>query len=256
MLPAGGRDASCATLTRGLLLVPIPKKQTELLFSISIYAQELSAAEGACSYTGTRGIKTGKRNTLEDRDKMGGVNWSLHRCCNKDQTVFIAVTGVFVLVILALTGGKVHGIKVDTNEGGETMTSGGWSSCILPAGYLGSSFWGMVLVIMSTGYWSRRIAAIALGFLLLLIAVWLLDQFTVVDGLEYFILFMGVMNGLYSVYDIYDDTIARALPKSDAEKFARECPCPCNGRMWGVIWILISFGFLGLAMYFSLLVLD
>ncbi|PPD82826.1 hypothetical protein GOBAR_DD20238 [Gossypium barbadense] len=39
---------------------------------------------------------------------------------------------------------------------------------------------------------------------------------------------IGVMNSLFSVYDIYD-LISRGVNSSDAEKFAEICPYPCNG---------------------------
>lgn len=58
-----------------------------------------------------------------------------------------------------LTCGKVEGMEVNVNEGGVTHTRGGKQWFILPAGYLGSSFWGMVLVVASTNYLTLRIAA-------------------------------------------------------------------------------------------------
>ncbi|KAJ6875043.1 hypothetical protein NC652_034699 [Populus alba x Populus x berolinensis] len=66
------------------------------------------------------------------------------------------------------------------------------------------------------------------------------------------IILAGVMNSLFSVYDIYDDLISRRVHSSDAEKFAEACPCPCNGAGWGFIWGVISFLFLCGAMYLGL----
>ncbi|GAA0157432.1 hypothetical protein LIER_38458 [Lithospermum erythrorhizon] len=111
--------------------------------------------------------------------------------------------------------------------------------------------------------------------------VWLLQETTSVKILRYVILFIGVMNSLFSVYgkplpsllnvdtkigsltyvfyncvDIYDDTISRRVNSSDAEKFAEVCPCPCNGVAWGVIWGMISFVFLCIAMYLGLVILS
>ncbi|KAH7288912.1 hypothetical protein KP509_31G049400 [Ceratopteris richardii] len=115
--------------------------------------------------------------------------WELQGCCNHNQVVFIATVGAFIFAILALwrtplltpfklitvflheashaiacilTCGKVEGIKVDANEGGATYTRGGLQWIILPAGYLGSSFWGMILVLASTDLLSARIAAACL----------------------------------------------------------------------------------------------
>ncbi|RYR67814.1 hypothetical protein Ahy_A03g014245 [Arachis hypogaea] len=55
---------------------------------------------------------------------------------------------------------------------------------------------------------------------------------------------------------IYDDLISRRVHSSDAEKFAQECPCPCSGVGWGVIWGLISFVFLCGAVYLGAVILS
>ncbi|GJX33996.1 hypothetical protein Tco_0245553 [Tanacetum coccineum] len=156
-----------------------------------------------------------------------------------------------------LTCGEVMGMEVHANEGGVTQTRGGIYWLILPAGYLGSSFWGMALIVASTNLISARIAAgclaaallivlfvaknwtlrgLCIGFIVFLAIVWVLQEKTTIHILKYVILFIGVMNSLFSVYDIYDDLISRRVNSSDAEKFAEICPCPCNGVGWGVIW--------------------
>ncbi|CAA2955544.1 uncharacterized protein LOC111407985 [Olea europaea subsp. europaea] len=231
-------------------------------------------------------------------------NWELKNCCQHDQKVFLATIGVFTLVILALwrtflltpfklitvflheashaiacklTCGKVEGIQVHANEGGVTQTRGGVYWLILPAGYLGSSFWGMVLILASTNLLTARIAdgclilsllivlciaknwtlrGLCIGFIIFIGIVWVLQEMTKVRILRYIILFMGVMNSLFSVYDIYDDLICRRVHSSDAEKFAELCPCPCNGAAWGVIWGMISFIFLCGAIYLGLVILS
>ncbi|GLU01610.1 hypothetical protein SLE2022_189120 [Rubroshorea leprosula] len=232
------------------------------------------------------------------------ANWELQSCCNHDQKVFMATIGIFTVVILALwrtvllmpfklitvflheashaiacklTCGDVEGIQVHANEGGLTLTRGGIYWLILPAGYLGSSFWGMVLILASTNLLTAKIAAgcfalslfivlfvaknwtlrgLCIGFIIFLVVIWLLQEYTKVRILRYVILFIGVMNSLFSVYDIYDDLISRRVNSSDAEKFADLCPCPCNGVGWGVIWGIISFVFLCGAMYLGLVILS
>ncbi|KAJ6831186.1 uncharacterized protein M6B38_350740 [Iris pallida] len=232
------------------------------------------------------------------------VNWELKHCCNHDQVVFIATIGVFTVVILCLwrtvlltpfklitvflheashaiacklTCGQVEGIQVHANEGGATQTRGGIYWVILPAGYLGSSFWGMVFILASTKILTAKIAAgcfiaaliivlfvaknwllrgLCIGFILFLAIIWVLQEYTKARILRYAILFIGVMNSLFSVYDIYDDLISRRVNSSDAEKFAEVCPCPCNGVGWGMIWGLISFILLCGAMYLGLVILS
>lgn len=102
--------------------------------------------------------------------------------------------------------------------------------------------------------WTLR--GLCIGFVLFLAVVWILQETTKIKILRYIILFIGVMNSLFSVYDIYDDLISRRVNSSDAEKFAEVCPCPCTGVGWGVIWGLISFLFLCGATYLSLVILS
>ncbi|XP_076902753.1 uncharacterized protein LOC143557600 [Bidens hawaiensis] len=169
------------------------------------------------------------------------------------------------------------GMEVHANEGGVTQTRGGIYWLILPAGYLGSSFWGMLLILASTDLLTARIAAgclaaallivlfiaknwtlrgLCIGFIIFIAIVWVLQEKTTVRILRYVILFIGVMNSLFSVYDIYDDLISRRVNSSDAEKFAEICPCPCNGVAWGVIWGMISFTFLSASVYLGLVILS
>ncbi|XP_061952596.1 uncharacterized protein LOC133675281 isoform X2 [Populus nigra] len=221
-------------------------------------------------------------------------NWELRNCCNHEQVVFLVTVSVCAVVILALwrtvllrpfklvtvflheashaiacklTCGHVEGIQVHADEGGTTQTRGGIYWLILPAGYLGSSFWGMVLILASTNLLTARIAAgcfiasllvvllvaknwtlrgLCIGFVLFLGVVWVLQETTKVHILRYIILFI----------DIYDDLISRRDHSSDAEKFAEACPCPCNGAGWGFIWGVISFLFLCGAMYLGLVILS
>jgi hypothetical protein len=112
---------------------------------------------------------------------------------------------------------------------------------------------------LSWFYISDDCASLISGFITFLIIIWILQELTVlrhVKLLRYTILFMGVMNCLFSVYDIYDDLISRRVNSSDAEKFADICPCPCNGVGWGVIWGFISFIFLLAAVYLGLVSLS
>ncbi|XP_026660288.1 uncharacterized protein LOC103706624 isoform X2 [Phoenix dactylifera] len=176
-----------------------------------------------------------------------------------------------------LTCGQVEGMEVHADEGGVTRTRGGIYWLILPAGYLGSSFWGMVFVLASTNLIATRIAAgcfivallivlfvaknwtlrgLCIGFIIFLAIIWVLQETTKVRILRYVVLFIGVMNSLFSVYDIYDDLISRRVHSSDAEKFAEIFPCPCSGVAWGVIWGLISFVFLCGSIYLGLVILS
>ncbi|XP_071901806.1 uncharacterized protein [Coffea arabica] len=222
------------------------------------------------------------------------ANWELKHCCNHEQVVFLTFLGVCSVVILALwrtvlmmpfklitvfiheashaiacklTCGHVEGIQVHADEGGATHTRGGVYWFILPAGYLGSSFWGMVLILASTNLLTARIAAgclavalvivlfiaknwtlrgLCIGFIVFIAIVWVLQETTRIRILRYIILFI----------DIYGDLISRRVHISDAEKFAEVCPCPCNGVGWGVIWGFISLLFLCAAAYLGMVILS
>ncbi|CAI7933547.1 unnamed protein product [Closterium sp. NIES-54] len=140
---------------------------------------------------------------------------------------------------------------------------------------LGSSFWGMVLVLCATNKWTTLVIAVILcitlfitlflaknntlrilcvGFLLLFGLFFFLEYGITlsVHPLNLAILFIGIMNCLFSIYDIYDDLISRRVNSSDAEVFARTCPCPFNGVCWGVIWGVISLLLAGAAVYLGL----
>ena len=155
------------------------------------------------------------------------------------------------------TGGRVESISLDPREGGVTHMRGGVSAITLPAGYLGSSLIGGLLIFCGFNIVASKVASIVLGvcFLLtlwwgkkdwltiltiltavgLLIAFWFIDQ---ANALRFFVLFIGVMSSLYSVWDICDDLIWRKINSSDASQFAKKYGG--SSQCWGVIWSIIS----------------
>lgn len=134
---------------------------------------------------------------------------------------------------------------------------GGLSAITLPAGYLGSSLIGGLLIFCGFNIVASKVASIVLGvcFLLtlwwgkkdwltiltiltaigLIIAFWFIDQ---ANALRFYILFVGVMSSLYSVWDICDDLIWRKVNSSDATQFAKKYGG--SSQCWGVIWSIIS----------------
>ncbi|XP_038893475.1 uncharacterized protein LOC120082285 isoform X1 [Benincasa hispida] len=236
-------------------------------------------------------------------------NWELKHCCNHEQVVFLITVSVCTVVILALwrtillkpfklvtvflheashaivcklTCGHVEGIQVHADEGGATQTRGGVYWLILPAGYIGSSFWGMLLILASTNLLTSRIAAgcflvsllvvlcvaknwtlrgLCIGFIIFLGVIWVLQETTK----KLIVCFVQTHNEMETKTDhfIYQNCRCNEQPvlslrvhSSDAEKFAEVCPCPCNGVGWGIIWGFISFIFLCGAMYLGLVILS
>ena len=70
------------------------------------------------------------------------------------------------------TGGKVESISLDPHEGGVTHMRGGISAFTLPAGYLGSSLIGALLIFCGFNIVASKIASIVLGVCFLLTLWW------------------------------------------------------------------------------------
>ncbi|EKD20926.1 uncharacterized protein L3040_005861 [Drepanopeziza brunnea f. sp. 'multigermtubi'] len=159
------------------------------------------------------------------------------------------------------TGGRVKSISLDPREGGVTHMYGGISAITLPAGYLGSSLIGALLIFCGFNIVASKIASIALGvcFLLtlwwarrdwltiltvllavgLLLACWFIQH---AEALRFVVLFIGVMSALYSVWDICDDLILRKVNESDASVFSQRYGG--SSQCWGVIWSIVSLCFM------------
>jgi len=172
-----------------------------------------------------------------------------------------------------LTCGSVESMEVHGNEGGLTKTRGGNRFIILSAGYLGSAFWGMVCVIAAGDFYGVQVAAFFLSlallislffarsmvlvattvfFLLLIAGFWACTILTTFNGLRFVILLIGVMSGFFSIYDCYDDLLARRVNESDATMLANHTHT--SSRCWGFIWAVLSICFMALGIYLSLVV--
>jgi len=117
---------------------------------------------------------------------MIDVNWNLSGCCDGAIILFLCLyagyslfTMFFMNTIVVkpmklvsifihemghasaawLTCGSVDKIEVYQNEGGVTNFRGGWKPAIVPAGYVGVSFWGGVFVALSGSQLGATIAA-------------------------------------------------------------------------------------------------
>ena len=175
--------------------------------------------------------------------------------------------------ILNPKGAKIQSIEVNPDEGGSTKMKGGNLYLALPAGYLGSSFWGSLMIVAGFNVTFSKVVAGIIMFCMLLILYWaknwLTRGMTVLTmailgvlwwfkdgiGLRYFVLFLGVMSALYSLWDIVEDLIVRRVNESDAAMFSKIC---CKGaipaQVWGVIWFLISMVFVAAAIIIALIV--
>lgn len=71
-----------------------------------------------------------------------------------------------------LTGAKIEAIKLDPNEGGVTKMRGGNPYMTLPAGYIGSMFWGAIMVFAGFNVLASKIVSIAVGLTMIATLWW------------------------------------------------------------------------------------
>lgn len=145
-----------------------------------------------------------------------------------------------------MTCGKVSGMEIGLDEGGVTKYRGGWRSLITPAGYIGGAFWGAAAVLSCTNLTASYVASclflvgllvalakarngimrfLSLLFIVILggsLALAFLHILRIVPLLN---LFLGVFLCVFSIYDIYDDTIRRTVAQSDASTCSSLYPC-------------------------------
>ena len=164
-----------------------------------------------------------------------------------------------------LTGGSVHQIEVFSNAGGVTRYRGGCRCIITSAGFLGEALWGMFFVVMSGG---RKTATVAAGVLIACLLVSLcyspnrtmvilavfyslftfaciwIEWYIFTPLLHFVILYFGVFMSYIATTDIYEHTVVRVSPGSDAyalyEEYGRCCLPRCVGFSWFLTAILLQ----------------
>ncbi|KAJ3360981.1 hypothetical protein GGF32_007914 [Allomyces javanicus] len=168
------------------------------------------------------------------------------------------------------TGAKIESIEVNPDEGGATRIRGGSACLVLPAGYIGSSVFGSLLVFCSFNPVACKVAASIVGLSLLATLWWARDNFTraltifwivvlvgewvLRDGvwLGSFVIAVGTMSVAYSFWDMIEDLIRRRVNHSDAAIFAKRYGC--TPQFWGVFWFFISLLILAFAVIMAMLV--
>jgi hypothetical protein len=192
-------------------------------------------------------------------------------------------------VAVWLTCNKVHSIEVHADQGGVTKWSTTRlrfsNHFVLPAGYLGSAAWGGAILVCSvasqeaayaitfvlmffllvalgysicagTGEQGCTLPALSIGLLVIFSALLSVCFFTEWQHrdllLRECLLLVGVMNTLFSTYDIWTDCIARTIERSDAYKYAELLGCCCNSVCIGVIWLVTSLILAGAMLYLAL----
>jgi hypothetical protein len=97
-------------------------------------------------------------------------------------------------LMCVLTGGHVKSISLQPNEGGVTHMTGAKQALTLPAGYLGSSLIGALLIFCGFDIVASKVASIVLGVCFLLTLWWARrDWLTIVTVL----LAVGLLIGMW-----------------------------------------------------------
>jgi len=156
-----------------------------------------------------------------------------------------------------ITGGSIVRIEVNANLGGVCWTAGGIRFIVISAGYLGSLFWGCLILLgaVKTRY-DQQITA-GLGFLLLTVtAIWVRNLEGVIIcsvtgfGLlalasyanekicDQFLKFLGLTSCFYVLIDIKEDLIDRSIRGSDAYKIAEMLYLP--DWLVGIAWMILA----------------
>ena len=239
------------------------------------------------------------------------------QCCNQEQTFFLVTFVCYVLAVRLLwfsillkpfklwttfmhefshaigawiTCNKVTGIEVNENEGGLCHWTGRVDRMqmskhvVLPAGYLGSTLWGtLILLSCARRDWShimsfvliaalvvcllyalfgktheerRPLILVSVGFGVSLGVLLLMSYTTSNPGwdiaLDAVLLWIGTLNAMFATQDIYDDTIIRTDARSDAFKFAELHPNLLSPKCVGGTWFVLALAAFGFAVYYYL----
>lgn len=191
-------------------------------------------------------------------------------------TPVVAPLKIFVVLLheishglaAVLTGGEISHIEVNAQQGGVAYTRGGSRFVTLSAGYLGSMFFGGLIMLLAARTKYDRVLSIGIGVAIAIVTLfyvrsWFGFGFALVfavlligagwklshDANELILKTIGVTSVLYAPLDIFDDVIARRGIGSDADMLAELTGLP--SVIWGVIWIAFSVAAAGLFFYLS-----
>lgn len=160
-------------------------------------------------------------------------------------------------VAAIITGGKMIRIELSPQQGGVCWSSGGFRPLVLMAGYLGSMFFGGIILTVAARTKFDKAISVVIGGIILIITLFFVRT---VFGFVFSLLFgaamiivgifapvkindivlkvIGLTSVLYAILDIKDDLITRNIEGSDASQMSKIIPLP--PQVWGIIWIVIA----------------
>lgn len=186
-------------------------------------------------------------------------------------TLFIYPIKLFVVMLHEMShgimavvfGGSIIQIQIDSQIGGYcqyTMEPSFWGSFMTAsAGYLGSLFWGSLILIAAVKSVKDKYITLIIGIILLGLSYFVLQSgemfgTLMTAGLGLFMLvsvkyfspifhdlwlkFIGITSCLYVIVDIKDDLIDRTDIGSDADQIATLTGIP--SFLIGTIWMIIA----------------
>ena len=174
--------------------------------------------------------------------------------------VFVVILHEFSHGLAAvLTGGSIVKIEISQQVGGVCYTRGGVRFIVASAGYLGSIFWGgLILIIAARTKYDNIMGMIIGGFLILLSALYIRNRFGLLFTagfgvvlaivsymaknvvIDIIMKFLGMTSCLYVIIDIKSDLIDRTGIGSDADTIARLLGSQSLSILIGIVWILIA----------------
>ncbi len=156
-----------------------------------------------------------------------------------------------------VTGGEIVKIEINANLGGVCWTAGGIRFIVTSAGYLGSLFWGCLILLGAVKTRFDQQITAGLGILLLAVtAIWVrnlegiiicslsglgllaLATYTSEKVCDQFLKFLGLTSCLYVLIDIKEDLIDRSISGSDASRIGEMLFMP--GWLIGLVWLAIA----------------
>lgn len=156
-----------------------------------------------------------------------------------------------------ITGGSIISIKLDYRIGGLCTNIGGNRFIVASAGYLGSLFWGGLILVITSRTRFSYVIAFALGIMATFVTFfyipfgsgWLfsllfsagliaISLWTPHKVSKFILMFIGFTSCLYVVIDIWEDLFTLQNRGSDADVIASITHIPAI--FWGVLWSMIA----------------
>ncbi|GEM_PF-120026 len=162
-----------------------------------------------------------------------------------------------------MTGGRILEIQIDPRIGGlcRYAKPQGFAGdmFVASAGYLGSMFWGALILIVAARTRYDRYVLLLIGLVVFILTIFYVrEPFGIVFCLifsvvmfgafkflpdwfnDYLLKFIGLSSCLYAIVDIKEDLIDRSGIGSDADAIANLMGLPSLSIAIGVMWIILS----------------